>query len=155
MSREYPDYPRAGVGAVVLHCGRVLLVRRGKAPALGKWSLPGGLVEVGETTEEAIRREILEECGCDVRLVGVAGVIDRITRDDAGRVRYHYVLVDYAALASSDTVQAGTDADEAAWVDLDAVGTLDTTPGLQDMIRRAVALVEDTPDAAVALLKKG
>lgn len=151
MSREYPDSPRVGVGAVVLHGGRVLLVRRGQAPAFGKWSLPGGLVELGETTEEAVRRELREECGSDVRVVGVAGVIDRVTRDADGRVRYHYVLVDYLAVVASEAICAGTDAAAATWVDLDAVERLDTTEGLMAMIRRAVALAAATPEAAGAL----
>jgi 8-oxo-dGTP diphosphatase len=123
-----------------LHGHRVLLVRRGGPPSAGKWSLPGGLVELGETTEEAIRREVREECGCDVRLVGLAGVLERVIRDEAGRVRYHYVLVDYAAIADSDDICAGTDAAEARWVDVDEVGRLDVTDGLVDMIRRAMAL---------------
>ncbi len=150
MSREYPDWPRVGVGAVVLHRGRVLLVRRGQAPALGKWSLPGGLVELGETTEAAIRRELREECGCEITPVGVAGVVDRVIRDDAGRVRFHYVLVDYLAVVGSDTVCAGTDAAEARWVEVDEVERLDTTEGLVGMIRRALALAEATPEAAAA-----
>ncbi len=141
VPREYPDAPRVGVGAVVLHRGRVLLVRRGKAPSMGKWTLPGGLVELGETTAEAIRREVQEECSCDIRLVGVAGVVDRVIRDADGRVRYHYVLVDYAAHADSQTIVAGTDADEAQWVDVARVSELDVTDGLVDMIRRALALV--------------
>jgi ADP-ribose pyrophosphatase YjhB (NUDIX family) len=130
-----------GVGAVVFHGRRVLLVRRGGPPAAGKWSVPGGLVELGETTEEAARREVREECGCAVRLVGLAGVLDRVIRDEAGRVRYHWVLVDYAAVADSDAVSAGTDAAEARWFDMDDVATLDVTDGLMDMIRRAWALV--------------
>ncbi len=141
VPREYPDAPRVGVGAVVLHRGRVLLVRRGKAPSMGKWTLPGGLVELGETTAEAIRREVQEECSCDIRLVGVAGVVDRVIRDADGRVRYHYVLVDYAAHADSQTIVAGTDADEAQWVDVARVSELDVTDGLVDMIGRALALV--------------
>ena len=141
MSREYPDHPRVGVGAVVFHGRRVLLVRRGGPPAAGKWSVPGGLVELGETTEEAARREVREECGCDVRLVGLAGVLDRVIRDEAGRVRYHWVLVDYAAVADSEAVCAGTDAAAASWFDMDEVATLDVTDGLMDMIRRAWALV--------------
>lgn len=140
MSREYPDYPRVGVGAVVLRRGRVLLVRRGGQPASGKWSLPGGLVELGETTVDAVRREIREECGIDIRVVGVAGVIDRITRDAAGRIRYHYVLVDYLAYAESEAVVAGTDAAECRWVEIERVSELDVTDGLMDMIRRAQAL---------------
>jgi 8-oxo-dGTP diphosphatase len=140
VSREYPDTPRVGVGAVVLHQGRVLLVRRGGPPAAGKWSLPGGLVNVGETTVDAVRREVEEECGITIRVGDVAGVIDRIVRDAAGRVRYHYVLVDYLAGADSDAVAAGSDAADCRWVEVERVGELDITEGLVDMIRRAVAL---------------
>lgn len=140
MSREYPDYPRVGVGAVVLHRGRVLLVRRGGQPSSGKWSLPGGLVELGESAVEAVRREIQEECSIDIRVVDVAGVIDRVTRDAQGRVRYHYVLVDYLAYAESEAVVAGTDAAECRWVEIERVGELEVTDGLVDMIRRALAL---------------
>ena len=140
MSREYPDYARVGVGAVILHEDKVLLVRRGKSPSFGKWSVPGGLVELGETTREAIAREIVEECGIKIRIVDVAGVIDRIVKDDAGRVRYHYVLVDYLAYPDSMDVEAGSDAAEARWFEIDRVAELDTTQGLLDMIRRAEAL---------------
>ena len=140
MSREYPDYPRVGVGAVILHEDKVLLVRRGKAPSFGKWSLPGGLVELGETTREAIAREIVEECGIKIRIVDVAGVIDRIVRDDADRVHYHYVLVDYLAYPDSLDVEAGSDAAEAQWFEMGRLAGLDTTPGLTDMIRRAETL---------------
>lgn len=142
MSREYPDYPRVGVGAVVLHGDRVLLVRRGRAPSVGRWTLPGGLVEVGETTREAIAREVAEECGCAIRVADIAGVVERIVRDQAGRVRYHYVLVDYLAYADADAIVAGSDADEAQWVSLEEVERLATTDGLLDMIRRALALAE-------------
>jgi ADP-ribose pyrophosphatase YjhB (NUDIX family) len=140
MSREYPDYPRVGVGAVILHQDRVLLVRRGKAPSFGKWSLPGGLVELGETTREALAREIMEECGIKIRIVDVCGVLDRVVNDDAGRVRYHYVLVDYLAYPDSLDVRAGDDAAEAQWFELAGLAELDTTQGLMDMIRRAEAL---------------
>jgi 8-oxo-dGTP diphosphatase len=140
MSREYPDYPRVGVGAVVLHEGRVLLVKRGRPPGLGRWSLPGGLVELGETTEEAARREVAEECGIAVRVAGVAGVVERVIRDENGRVRYHYVLVDYLAYPESDAICAGTDAAEARWVPAEDLQALDVTEGLSDMIRRAMVL---------------
>lgn len=142
MSREYPEHPRVGVGAVVLHKGRVLLVRRGGQPSAGKWSLPGGLVELGETTTEAVRRELLEECSLAIRVVGVAGVVDRIVRDAQGRIRYHYVLVDYLASADSDRVTAGSDAGECRWVEVDRVEELEVTEGLVDMIHRAAALAE-------------
>ena len=140
--REYPSVPRVGVGAVVLDGGRVLLVRRGKAPSYGKWSLPGGMVELGETTREAVQREIEEECGLKIRVGEVAGVLDRVVRDGEGRIRYHWVLVDYVAFPESGTLCAASDADEAAWVEVDEVARLDTTDGLLDMIRRAQALAE-------------
>lgn len=141
MSREYPDYPRVGVGAIVLHEGRVLLVKRGHAPGLGLWSVPGGLVDLGESTVEAARREVEEETGLKVRIAGLVGVLDRVTRDAEGRVRYHWVLIDYLAVPESiDTLTAGSDAAEVRWVTLDEVEQLPITEGLVDMIQRAAAL---------------
>ncbi|HSE93191.1 MAG TPA: NUDIX domain-containing protein, partial [Methylomirabilota bacterium] len=90
----------------------------------------------------AIAREVAEECGCVIHPVDIAGVVERIVRDDAGRIRYHYVLVDYLAYADTDAVVAGSDADEARWVPLAEVERLETTDGLLDMIRRALALAE-------------
>jgi len=138
--REYPDLPRVGVGAVVLNGDRVLLVKRGGRPSTGKWSLPGGMVELGETTVEAVEREIAEECGLGIRVVGLAGVLDRVVKDAEGRVRYHWVLVDYLAYPKSETICAGSDAAEARWVPVSEIERLDVTEGLMDMIRRAVAL---------------
>ncbi|HEX3176032.1 MAG TPA: NUDIX hydrolase [Methylomirabilota bacterium] len=141
MTREYPDYPRVGVGAIVLHEGRVLLVKRGHAPALGLWSVPGGLVDLGETTVAAARREVEEECGIKVRIGGLVGVLDRVTRDAGARVRYHWVLVDYLAFPETDdTITAGSDAAEVRWVPIDEVERLPVTDGLLDMIRRAAVL---------------
>jgi 8-oxo-dGTP diphosphatase len=140
VSREYPDFPRVGVGAIILREGRVLLVRRGQPPVAGKWSVPGGMCELGETTAEAARREVEEECGLKVRIVDLAGVLDRVIRDETGRVRYHWVLVDYLAVPESDVVTAGSDAAEVRWVDIDRVDDLEHTDGLVEMIQRAVAL---------------
>ena len=140
MSREYPDHARVGVGAVVLSGDCVLLVRRGGQPSRGKWSLPGGLVELGETTVEAIERELAEECGLKIRVAGLAGVLDRVVKDADGRIRYHWVLVDYLAYPESETICAGSDAAEARWVAVDEIANLDVTEGLADMIQRAVAL---------------
>jgi ADP-ribose pyrophosphatase YjhB (NUDIX family) len=142
VSREYPDAPRVGVGAVVLHEGRVLLVRRGQPPGVGRWSLPGGLVDLGESMAAAACREVEEECGITVRVAGIAGVIDRIIRDEAGRVRYHYVLVDYLAYADSDAVTAGTDAADARWIGVEHLHELEVTEELVDMVRRALRLAE-------------
>jgi len=144
VSREYPDHPRVGVGAVVLHGDRVLLVKRGRPPALGKWSLPGGLVHLGETTRDAVVREVAEECGLAITVADVAGVVDRVTRDSDGRVKYHYVLVDYLAYPESTRLESGSDAAEARWVEIDQVAQLDTTEGLVEMIRRAQALRKAT-----------
>src|SRR5712691_2514907 len=140
ISREYPDQPRVGVGTVVLDGDRVLLVKRGRQPAYGKWSIPGGLVDLGETTEAAARREVLEECGIAVRLIGVAGVVDRVIRDESGRIRYHYVLVDYAAHPESHGICAGSDAAEVRWVPIAEIEKYDTTDGLVEMVRRAAAM---------------
>ena len=142
MTREYPSAPRVGVGAVILDGDRVLLIQRGGTTLSGKWSIPGGLVELGETTREAVCREIGEECGLEIELVDVCGVLDRVIRDAEGRVRYHWVLVDFLAVARGGTLCAGDDAADARWVPIDEVETYDTTDGLMDMIRRAIALRE-------------
>ena len=138
--REYPSVPRVGVGAIVLDGGRVLLVRRGQPPLAGRWSLPGGMLELGETTAEAARREVAEECGLQIRVGELAGILDRVVRDAEGRVRYHLVLVDYVATVESGELCAASDADEAQWVEVDEVERLETTDGLLDMIRRAQAV---------------
>jgi 8-oxo-dGTP diphosphatase len=142
MRREYPECARVGVGAVVLDGERVLLVKRGGPTLPGKWSIPGGMVELGETTAQAVRREVAEECGLDVELVDVCGVLDRVIRDPDGRVRYHWVLVDYLAVARGGTLCAGDDAADARWVAIDEVAQYDTTDGLMEMIARALRLRE-------------
>lgn len=140
--REYPEAPRVGVGAVVLRDGHVLLVRRNRPPAQGKWSIPGGLVNLGETTKAAAVREVVEECGLTVRLLGLAGVVDRVIRDPDGRIRYHYVLVDYAAVPVSGEVRPGSDAAEARWVPIAEIARYETTEGLAAMVARAVRVSE-------------
>src|SRR3989304_8072468 len=117
-----PGARGVGVGAVVLKDGHVLLVRRDRAPAKGKWSVPGGLVNLGETAEAAAAREVVEECGLTVRLLGLAGVVDRVVRDPDGRIRYHYVLVDYAAVPVSGDLGPGSDAAHARWGPTGALG---------------------------------
>jgi 8-oxo-dGTP diphosphatase len=119
MKREYPEGPIVAVGAVVLDGDRVLLVRRGKAPLAGEWSLPGGAVELGETLEGALRRELKEETGLLVEPVGLAAVLDRIHRDSAGAVEYHYVLVDYVCRAAGGELRCASDAAEVRWVTLE------------------------------------
>ena len=143
--REYPDAPRVGVGAVVLDGDRVLLVRRGAAPSLGKWSIPGGLVDLGERLEDAVVREVHEECGIAIKPLGLCGVIDRVTFGETtgaagARVRYHYVIIDYAAAVVGGEMRAGSDAAEARWVRLAELHRYETTDGLAAMIERAVCV---------------
>jgi 8-oxo-dGTP diphosphatase len=117
VRREYPEAPIVGVGAVVIDGTRVLLVRRGHEPLKGEWSLPGGALELGETLQQGIIREVLEETGLVVEPASIVEVFDRITSDKAsGRVRYHYVLVDFVCHVSGGTLRSGSDADEARWV---------------------------------------
>jgi len=142
MRREYPDAPIAGVGAVVVRDSpsgekQVLLVRRAQEPLKGQWSLPGGAVELGETLEEAICREVLEETGLVIRTVDVVEAFDRISRDPQGRVRFHYVLVDFLCTLAgeADTLVCATDALEGRWAgpkDLDGL-----TPKTLAVIQKA------------------
>jgi 8-oxo-dGTP diphosphatase len=115
MNREYPENPLVGVGAVIVQDNRVLLIRRGQPPLLGEWSLPGGVLECGETLREAVVREAREETGLLVEPGEMLGVYERVIRGDDGRVRYHYVLIDFLCRANTGTLGAGSDAAEARW----------------------------------------
>jgi 8-oxo-dGTP diphosphatase len=119
MSRSYPERPFVGIGAVVFRADRVLLVKRAKAPREGEWSIPGGIQHLGETVHEALRREVLEETGLGVEVVDVVAVVDAIFRDEDGRVKYHYTLIDLLAEWRSGEARPGDDAAECAWVPLD------------------------------------
>jgi 8-oxo-dGTP diphosphatase len=134
-SREYPDSPRVGVGAVVLKEGRVLLVRRGVAPACGLWAIPGGALELGETLREAAEREILEETGITIRAGEPVFTCDVCQRDDDGRVRFHYVIVDLAADYVSGEVLGADDALEARWVAPEEVENLPATKTTVKLLR--------------------
>ncbi|MEE3501596.1 NUDIX hydrolase [Acidiphilium acidophilum] len=116
MSRRYPDAPLVGIGIVVLRGDEVLLVRRSQPPAMGAWSLPGGGQELGETAEAAARRELFEETGLKVGPLWLAGTVDSIHRDDAGRIEYHYTIIDFAADYAGGEARAGSDVAAIAWV---------------------------------------
>jgi 8-oxo-dGTP diphosphatase len=113
--RKYPERPIVGVGAVIVDGDRVLLVKRAHEPLKGEWSLPGGAVEVGETLEAALIREVREETCLDVTVGPVVEVLDRIGRDANGRVEYHFVIVDYLCRAAGGTATGGSDAEEVQW----------------------------------------
>jgi ADP-ribose pyrophosphatase YjhB (NUDIX family) len=122
--REYPDRPWVGVGVVVWQGERVLLIRRGRAPRLGQWGLPGGAQSAGETLFEAAAREVLEETGLEVVPQAVVTALDSISRDDAGNVQFHYTLVEVVAECGPGEPVAADDAMDARWVPADQVGDL-------------------------------
>ncbi len=115
MKREYPDSPVIGAGAIIVEDGRVLLVKRGRPPLAGEWSIPGGVLELGETVREAAVREAREETCLTVEPTELLGVYDRILRDDAGRILYHFVLIDFLCRPVAGEAQAADDADEVRW----------------------------------------
>lgn len=138
MSREYPERPIIGVGAVIIEGGRVLLIKRGQAPLKGEWSLPGGAVELGETLEEAVCREVLEETGLVVETVDIVKALDRISRDADGRVRYHYVLIDFLCRVAGGELACASDALEARWAAANELEGL--TPLTVEVIRKALRM---------------
>ena len=141
--RQYPERPIVGVGAVIVDNGQVVLVRRRYEPLKGHWSLPGGMVEVGETLEAALGREMLEETGLVVHVGPVIEVFDRIMHDEDGRVRYHFVLVDYLCRPVSGTLEAGSDVDAAMWADPEELGEYGLTDKATAVISRGLALARD------------
>lgn len=119
-TRRYPQHPIIGIGVAVLRPGGVLLARRGKPPNEGAWSLPGGAQELGETTEEAARRELREETNLTIGELTLAAVVDSIHRDPDGRMRYHYTIIDYAARWTGEPASPGGDIAELAWCPFDS-----------------------------------
>jgi len=126
--REYPSHPFVGVGGFIHdRQGRVLMLKRRFEPNKGRWSLPGGLVEVGETLEEAARREVKEELGLEVAIDGLMQVADEVIRDDEGRVKYHFVLVDYLMRPLGDKITVNEESEAFAWFEPEEVAGLDVT----------------------------
>jgi 8-oxo-dGTP diphosphatase len=124
MKREYPDAPLVGVGAIIIEGDRVVLVKRGHAPLIGEWSIPGGMLEVGETLRQAAVREVLEETGLHVEVGELLGVFDRIVRDADERTLYHYVLIDFLCRRIAGEPQPACDAAEARWFTRGEIGEL-------------------------------
>ena len=144
-SRQYPERPIVGVGAVIVDEGKVLLVKRKYEPLKGQWSLPGGMVEIGETLETALTREMLEETGLRVDVGPVIEVFDRIMRDEERRVRYHFVLIDYLCWPTDGSLQAGSDVEEAIWADPMRLGEYALTEKAMSVIERGLTLAREAP----------
>ena len=135
--RRYPKRPLIGVGALIFERGRILMAQRGKAPLKGWWSLPGGALEVGESLDCAIRREVREETGLEIEPLGVFEIFERIMRDDAGAAEYHYVLIDYICRVTGGTLRAGDDVCRVEWVKPDGLRNLEITEGTLGVIEKA------------------
>ena len=138
--REYPRWPVVGVGGVVVRDGAVLLVKRAVEPLRGRWSLPGGAVELGETLEAAVARELREETGITVHVRGLVEAFDRITPDPDGRTRYHYVLLDFLCEPLEGNPVAGSDVDAVAWARPEEFAAYELGPHAQRVCEKALAM---------------
>lgn len=136
MKRRYPSAPIPAVSGVIFDDEkRVLLIRRASHPSKGKWSFPGGVVHLGEELEDALKREVLEECGLQVEVGLILAVTSRIIRDVNGDIQYHYILLDYLCRWIGGRLRPSSDADDARWFSLEEVSELDLTDGTLDVIR--------------------
>lgn len=135
--RRYPKRPLVGVGAILLRRDRILMAQRGKEPLKGWWSLPGGALETGESLADAVRREVREETGLEIRPMGVLEIFERIMRDAGGQPEYHYVLIDYVCRITGGTLCAGDDVARVEWVRRADLGKLQITEGTLGVIERA------------------
>ena len=136
LEREYPLQPRVAVGVVVVKKSSVLLIRRGQEPSKGLWSVPGGLIEIGERVEEAAHREVKEETGIDIRIDRLLEVASNIVRDDQNRIRFHYVLIDFLAHPVTTSAEAQSDASEAKWVQFKDLSKYRLTKGAIKLMRK-------------------
>jgi 8-oxo-dGTP diphosphatase len=140
VRREYPERPLVGVGGVVIADGRALLIRRRSPPLEGEWSIPGGMLEVGETIEEGVRRELAEETGLEVRVLDFIEVFERIFPDQDGRTKYHFVILDYLCAVESGEARAASDVSDVAWARADELARYSLTTTATRVIERAFAM---------------
>jgi 8-oxo-dGTP diphosphatase len=138
MKRDYPEQPILGIGAVIVDRGRVLLVRRATEPLKGEWSVPGGVLELGEELRDGVRREVLEETGLDVEPGDVLDVFDSIFRDEQGRTQYHYVLVDYLCCRVSGEARAGSDVSAVRWVQENELPAMQLRDSIEQVARKGL-----------------
>ena len=138
MKRDYPEHPLIGVGAVIVEGGRVLLVRRDTEPLRGEWSVPGGMLELGEKLRDGVRREALEETGVKVEPGEVLDVFDSIFTDGLGKTQYHYVLIDYLCRVTSGEAQAGSDVSDVRWVSMEALPAMGLRESVEQVVRKGL-----------------
>jgi len=138
MKRDYPEHPIIGVGAVIVEGGRVLLVRRDTEPLRGEWSVPGGMLELGEKLRDGVRREALEETGVRVEPGEVLDVFDSIFTDGLGKTQYHYVLIDYLCRVISGDAQAGSDVSDVRWVSMEALPAMGLRESVEQVVRKGL-----------------
>jgi 8-oxo-dGTP diphosphatase len=136
LKRQYPAQPIIGVGAVILHKGKLVLIKRGSEPGKNKWSIPGGLVELGETIVETTVREVEEETGLKVEVQRLLDTVDNIEYDEGGRLRYHFVIIDFLAFPRSGSLKAGSDVLEARWIPLSEAEDYDLTGTFRKFLQR-------------------
>jgi ADP-ribose pyrophosphatase YjhB (NUDIX family) len=141
--REYPARPIIGIGIAVLHRDTVLLIRRGRPPAHGAWSLPGGAQKTGETVEQAARRELAEETGLSVGDLHFAGFVDSIHPDPGGAVRYHYTILDFCCRYAGGQAKAGGDATDIVWADRSRLDDYDVWSETRRIIAASTAILKD------------
>jgi 8-oxo-dGTP diphosphatase len=139
VAREYPAHPVVGVGAVVVRGATALIIKRAHEPRKGEWSLPGGLLELGESLQDAVRREIKEETSLDIEVGPVIETFDRVHRDDAGRIRYHFVIVDFVCWSGGGEAIPGSDADGVAWVTADEIEEYKVNAHARAVLQRGLA----------------
>jgi 8-oxo-dGTP diphosphatase len=144
--REYPERPVVGVGGVVISGGRALLVRRRSPPLEGEWSIPGGMLELGETLIEGVERELAEETGMVVRVGGLIEVFERISLDAAGRAQYHFVVLDYLCDVVGGEGRAGSDATDIAWATDAELERYSLAPAATRVIRKGFEMIRQRTD---------
>lgn len=135
-SRQYPSWPLPAVGVLIIDNFKILLIKRAFQPSAGKWSIPGGVVELGEEVEDAARREVLEEVGLEITDLELLGVYDSIIRDNNNNIKYHYVIIEYLAKPKSTVVTPSIEVVEYKWVTLEDIDKLDVTPSLRELVRK-------------------
>ena len=136
MQRQYPSQPLVGVGSIIIHQSKILIVKRANEPAKGLWSVPGGVVELGEHLHEAVKREVKEETGLEVDIERLIDAVDSIMLDEEGRIQYHYVLLDYLCQLRGGVLKAADDVHEIQWVPLRALQSLPITSSLNRVIAK-------------------